>query len=222
VEELRKPILSTPTRKRERRDDGAWQSTPGRGETMEGPTSTPRRLRQTPIGNFLVHQSLAVRRRSLQAVTDGQNPDMSASPQLKTRKKAQHGRKGLKGAKKTSTKVVGFVEMMAKNYEKHQPCLNQPTVAAPKTELNNTSSVFRQMQGGIAQAAAHSYPEMALQADGGRGGAQPMAYTLAGQVTRQTGVQPTTAQIELEEQNITKNSHFDRATLARNYLESRE
>jgi hypothetical protein len=68
----------------------------------------------------------------------------------------------MNGAKKTSTKVVGFVEMMAKNYEKHQPCLNQPTVAAPKTKLNNSSSVFRQMQGGIAQAAADSYPEMAL------------------------------------------------------------
>ena len=48
-------------------------------------------------GNLLVHQSLAVRRKSLQAVTDGQNPDMSASPQLKTRKKAQNDRKGMKG-----------------------------------------------------------------------------------------------------------------------------
>ena len=86
--------------------------------------------------------------------------------------------------------------MMAKNYEKYQPCVNQPTVAAPKTELNNSSSVFCQMQGGIAQAAAHSYPEMALQADGDD--AQPMARTLAGHVTGRTDVQPTTAQIELE------------------------
>ena len=86
-------------------------------------------------------------------------------------------------------------------------------------QTNNHSSSFRHMQGGNAQTAAHSYPEMALQADGC---ALPIAHSLAGHVTGRTGAQPTTAQIEMCKQNSIENGHFEEATLARYNLDSWE
>ena len=72
----------------------------------------------------------------MQAVPDSLHPDMSASPKLRTKKKAQPGRKEMPGVRKTTSKVMGFVGVMAKTFEKQQPRTSQPTVAAPKTELN--------------------------------------------------------------------------------------
>ena len=74
---------------------------------QEASPSTPRRLRQTPMGHYLVHQSLEVRRKSLLlrgAVSGSTYPDMSASPKLRLKKKAQSGRKGMLEVKKTTTR----------------------------------------------------------------------------------------------------------------------
>ena len=54
IEKVRKPILSTPTRKRERKEEGAWQPTPGQEEIVEASPSTPRSMRQTPMGTSIL------------------------------------------------------------------------------------------------------------------------------------------------------------------------
>ena len=70
VEELRKPVLTTPTSKRERKEEGAWQPVHGQEEVVVATPATPRSMRQTAMGPYLVHQSIEMRKKSLQAGAD--------------------------------------------------------------------------------------------------------------------------------------------------------
>ena len=94
----------------------------------------------------------------MQAGADSLHTDMSASTKLRTKKKAQPIKKRMLGVRKTTSKVMGFVGVMDKTFEKQQAGTSQPAVAAAKTELNNHSSVFCQMQGGNAHYDAHLHP----------------------------------------------------------------
>ena len=101
----------------------------------------------------------------MQAGADSLHTDMSASPKLRTKKKAQPIKKRMLGVRKTTSKVMGFVGVMSKTIEEQQTGTSQPSVAMAKTELNKHSSVFRLMQGGNAHSDEQLHPEMALQAD---------------------------------------------------------
>ena len=110
-----------------------------------------------------------MRKKSLQAGADSQYTDMSASPSLKKRKPTK---KRMLGVRKTSTKLMGFVGVMAKTIEERQIATNYLAVTALKNELNNCSSVQCLTEGGNALSTTQLNPEMALHADYG---AQPMA-----------------------------------------------
>ena len=155
----------------------------------------------------------------MQAGADSLHTDMSASPKLRTKKKAQPIKKKMLGVRKTTSEVMVFVGVMAKTIEEQQTGTSQPSVAAAKTELNKHNRVFRLIQGGNAHPVAQLNQEMALQADCG---AQQMAPSPDSHLTGRTGAQPTREKIELCEQESMENGHFDGANLARDNVESRE
>ena len=183
---------------------------------MEATPAIPRSMRQTAMDPYLVHQSIEMRKKSLQAGAESQYTDMSASPSLKKRKPTK---KRMLGVRKTSTKVMGFVGVLAKTIEERQIATNYLAVTAPKTELNNCSSVQCLTEGGNALSTAQLNPEMALHADYGN---RPIAPIQESHVTGHIGAEPTTAKIKLCEEIGKMSGHFDAATLARNNLGSRE
>jgi hypothetical protein len=97
IEEVRKPLLATPTRKRERQDEGDWQHSKEPEDvrkTAAGTPMTPKMLTQTAMGSFLVHQTVEERRKIFKSsCKEKKVPDMSVSLALKTRKRTKPGRK---------------------------------------------------------------------------------------------------------------------------------
>jgi hypothetical protein len=91
IAEVRKPLLATPTRKRDKKEEGEWQ--PGinlQDARITDPEAkmTPKSMTQTAMGSFIVPQTVEERRRALKP-SPNIVPDMSASPILKPRRKTQ-------------------------------------------------------------------------------------------------------------------------------------
>ena len=91
IAEVRKPLLATPTRKRDRKEEGEWQpGTELQDARITDPEAkmTPKSMTQTAMGSFMVPQTVEERRRALKP-SPNIVQDMSASPILKPRRKTQ-------------------------------------------------------------------------------------------------------------------------------------
>ena len=111
MEEIRKPLVSTPKRKRERREEGEWQTENETEESRRAVPCTPKTQKkssQSGIGSFLVPLNVEQRKKILESGSSSNKrkiSDMSASPKLKPRRKSKQTIK-MKGAKLKLTKVT--------------------------------------------------------------------------------------------------------------------
>ena len=155
-----------------------------------GQVRSIRKMTQTPIGAFLVNQTLEERRISVKAVVYKKNePDMSASPQLKQRMRT-----------KPSNKMV----MMEVN--KNQVSQGNVNIIAKKPAIqHNTTTLFRQISGETEVFNTHTGPEMALQL--GRA-ARPMAEQRLDHVMRKKAAEPIKNQTPEPTENHVGGSHL--------------
>ena len=113
VEEVRRPLLSTPTGKRCRQEAGDWHQQEDKEEDRK--VVVP--VVKTPLGPYLVYQSLEERRNSLKKKVTSKIPDMSSSPTLKPRRRALPGRRVAKRSAREDQEVVGRVRNISKMFE---------------------------------------------------------------------------------------------------------
>ena len=135
IEEVRKPLLATPTRKRERSDESDWQHSKEPEDvrkTVTGTPMTPKMLTQTAIGSFLVHQTVEERRKIFKSsCKENKVPDMSASPALKSRKRTKSGRKVM--PRRCQGRSPFLQRILRRSTLSSRPCLSQNSIETQTT-----------------------------------------------------------------------------------------
>jgi hypothetical protein len=207
IAEIRKRLLATPTTKRDRNEEGEWQSGTELQEARKIDSEvkmTPKRMTKTSMGSFMVPQTIEERRRALKP-SSNIVPDMSALPTLKPRRKTQPSRKMVQADGLKVKMMPGKVTNIAKMFETQQSATK--TVPEPEDRLNidNNTSVFRQRTGYTDIGSSSQDPEMVLQSVLG---AKPMLHQHGGWVTTYSGAEPITAQMTRTDQTSMGGSHI--------------
>ena len=154
-----------------------------------------------------MNQTLEERRISLRAVEYKKNePDMSASPQLKQRRRPKPSKKKLQMDVNKDQVNQGMVISIAKKFETEQAVPKKEEGRYKSNMKHNSSTMFRQISEHTEVFNKHTGPEMALQS--GRA-ARPMAEQIHGHVTSEVAAKPITAQTPEPTENQVEGSHFE-------------
>ena len=188
LELTRKAILTTPNSKRKIGDEESWgtPASPSRTGTSPAPRTPALACRrfQTPIQAFLVSQSKEERRKLLELDTTVRldNLDMSASPNLKKRKKRllQPGKK-TSTIRKTVSSKPGMVARIANYFESAEMKDNTAGSSHTGAVQHNNNVLSRPQTSQTETVSVSNDPEMAVMA--GAGGAQPMGRGYLGHMT---------------------------------------
>ena len=172
VEEVRKPILMTPGSKRGRQEDAEWNS-PKETERESTPgllgRSGRRKMTQTPMNNFLVHQTPAerviihekkdIRRKSMDMSSS------SASPTLKKRAGRAGRPRRVQEVTGTLPMSAGKVMLLSKYFEDDQD--DKMMKMKPGSANNNGMYASKPKPAAlkVPMGSTSLYPEMSLQSD---------------------------------------------------------
>ena len=149
IAEVGKPLLATPTRKRDRKEEGEWQPGTRLHEARKIDPEvkmTPKRMTQTAMGSFMVPQTIEERRRALKP-SSNIVPDMSASPTLKPRRKTQPSRRMVQEAGLKVKMMPGKVTNIAKMFEIQQSATKTEPEPEHRLYIDNNTSVFSRRTG---------------------------------------------------------------------------
>ena len=131
---MRKPILTTPKAKRDRKEDGDWEDTTGDEKRTTAPTGAIPKMtkkKQTPMNSFLVSHTLDMQMETLKLMPAKDRKQrgtasrsdityISASPELNVRQVKQQGMIKIKdGARKTPPQP-GKVPSFAMYFEREK------------------------------------------------------------------------------------------------------
>ena len=162
MEVIRKPLVSTPNRKRERREEGQWQT---ENETKKSRRAVPcTQKTQSGIGSFLVPLNVEQRKKILESGSSSNKrkiSDMSASPKLKPRRKAKQTLK-MKGDVLKLIKVTQGEELIPR---KNSVESKLATRTVPKhcvfKNTDNNNPVSRRLPYSTEPLGSATAPEMA-------------------------------------------------------------
>ena len=179
VKEFR-PLISTPTEKRSRGEDGVWE-TPSRPLSIPRTPATPGRRLQTPIQQFLVKQSLEDRRKSIFERRDKE--ERSSSPAKPVRKKLQAGTNARAGNLKKLQMKPGKVSSILKYFENAEDVPESSKLLVRRSARYNNNVLSPPQLTQTEPGSAQPVQQMAPQPNFDRNDAQPTATSALGHVT---------------------------------------
>jgi hypothetical protein len=178
VKEFR-PLISTPTEKRSRGEDGEWE-TPPRPLSIPRTPATPGRRLQTPIQQFLIKQSLEDRRKLM--IERREKEERSSSPAKPVKKKPQAVPSARTDNLKKLQMKPGKVSSILKYFENAEDARESSKLLVSRSARYNNNMLSPPQLTQTEPGSTQPVQQMAPQPNFDRNDAQPTATSALGHV----------------------------------------